>query len=225
MGSCRTFGGAHPSSSIGNGPPAPHRALQLVARERRSVRVLCWLLRLSRAVTPEVNPALFGHAPRDSARADQSTPPTYRHHALAHGANRRGSEHERPLVQHGAPCRSLGATTCHPRRAYSRPIQWPAIIATPATAPGAPLRLDHDRRQRRDGTRLWASRGPVGCRLTWSTHSPTNCIHLQRGRSGCHYTTRAAVVIGGPERWPRHATGAPAQSGPSPHDSWRRSRR
>ena len=169
MGSCRTFGGAHPSSSIGNGPPAPHRALQLVARERRSVRVLCWLLRLSRAVAPEVNPALFGHAPRDSARADQSTPPTYRHHALAHGANRRGSEHERPLVQHGAPCRSLGATTCHPRRAYSRPIQWPAIIATPATAPGAPLRLDHDRRQRRDGTRLWASRGPVGCRVTWST--------------------------------------------------------
>ena len=153
MGSCRTFGGAHPSSSIGNGPPAPHRALQLVARERRSVRVLCWLLRLSRAVTPEVNPALFGHAPRDSARADQSTPPTYRHHALAHGANRRGSEHERPLVQHGAPCRSLGATTCHPRRAYSPPIQWPAIIAATGTAPSAPLSSD-EWRAGRPGTTL-----------------------------------------------------------------------
>jgi len=40
MGSCRTFGGARPSSSIGNGPPAPPQALRSPRRMGRTRGVL-----------------------------------------------------------------------------------------------------------------------------------------------------------------------------------------
>jgi hypothetical protein len=40
MGSCRTFGGARPSSSIGNAPPAPHRGAPLSPEDgKRTHRV------------------------------------------------------------------------------------------------------------------------------------------------------------------------------------------
>src|ERR1035437_8958614 len=83
-------------------------------RYQRLSRVVSWRLRLSRAVTSEVDPAFCRRGRRNSASADQSTPSTYAHHALANSANRRGSEQERPLVHHAHPRRSLGATPCPP---------------------------------------------------------------------------------------------------------------
>ena len=81
----------------------PGRAIgPSTVRHQRLDQVVSWRLRLSRAITPEVDPAFCRRGRRDSASADQSTPSTYDHHALADSANRRGSEHERPLVHRAA---------------------------------------------------------------------------------------------------------------------------
>jgi hypothetical protein len=60
-------------------------------------------LRLSRAVTAEVDPAFFRRGCSNSASADQSALSTHRHHALASRTNRRDSDHEGPLVHHAHP--------------------------------------------------------------------------------------------------------------------------
>ena len=86
----------------------------LGAHERRSERVVRWLLWLTRTFAPKIDPAFPRRAARNSARADQSTPSADDHHALANSANRRDSEQERPLVHHAHPRRSLGATPCRP---------------------------------------------------------------------------------------------------------------